>query len=101
MKSIFDHFETSIGLHLSHEALYERAKLLALTDDYDRAMEDLKKATTMAPCDYKIRFDSRLNKKRLATPVFSIHFRKMVVKKLPTIYTEIPIELIMPSQLNS
>jgi len=55
MKSIFHHFETSMDLKLSHEALYERAKLFALTDEYDRALDDLKKATTMAPWDYKIR----------------------------------------------
>jgi|688.fasta_scaffold1546558_2 hypothetical protein len=58
MRSIFHHFETSMDLKLSHEALYERAKLFALTDEYDRALDDLKKATTMAPWDYKIRFES-------------------------------------------
>ena len=55
MTSIFGHFESSIGLVNSHETLYERSKLFALVEDYDRALEDLRAAVALAPWDYKIR----------------------------------------------
>ena len=55
MKQIFDHFETSLNLESSHEALYERGKLFAITEDYERALQDLRKAAPMAPWNYKIR----------------------------------------------
>ncbi len=55
MKLIFGHFESSIGLVKNYETLYERSKLFALTEDYDRALEDLRAAAALAPWDYKIR----------------------------------------------
>jgi hypothetical protein len=55
LKTIFDHFETSLNLEMSHETLYERAKLFAVTEEYDQALQDLKKAAPMAPWNIKIR----------------------------------------------
>ena len=56
LKGILKRFEAAIVLNVTAEALFERAKLLALADDFDRALEDLRRAEKMSSSP-KIRLD--------------------------------------------